>query len=46
MSIKPYTDILATGLHLMSTKNGTTRNMASVESGFNPNTVVSVRIYG
>lgn len=46
VSIKHYTDIPATGLHLMSAKNGTTRNMASVESGFNPNTVVSVKIYG
>ena len=38
-------DIPATGLHLMSAKNGTTRNMASVESGFNQNTVVLVEIY-
>jgi hypothetical protein len=45
-SIKLLTDIPATGLHLMSTKNGTTRNMASVESGFNPNKIVGVKIYG
>jgi len=40
----PLTDIPSTGLHLVSAKNGTTRNMTSVESGFNPNTVVSVSI--
>lgn len=39
-----YTDIPATGLHLVSAKNGTTRNLTSKESGFNPNTVVSVSI--
>lgn len=44
-SSKAITDIPATGLHLMSTMNGTTRNMASVETGFNPNTVTSVKIY-
>ncbi|MFA7202791.1 MAG: hypothetical protein WC188_03670, partial [Candidatus Caldatribacteriota bacterium] len=45
-SCKAYTDVPATGLHLMSTKNGTTRNMASVETGFDPNTIVGVKIYG
>ena len=45
-SCQKYTDIPATGLHLMSTKNGTTRNMASVETGFNPNAIVGVKIYG
>ena len=45
-SCKSYIDVPATGLHLMSAKNGTTRNMASVESGFNPNTIVGVKIYG
>ena len=46
VSFSYLTDIPATGLHLMSTKNGTTRNMASVETGFNPNTIVGVQIYG
>ena len=46
LTFKAYTDIPATGLHLMSAKNGTTRNMASVESGFDPNTIVGVKIYG
>lgn len=41
-----YTDVPATGLHLMSSKNGTTRNMASVEAGFNANAIVGVKIYG
>ena len=46
LSMLPYTDVPATGLHLMSAKNGTTRNMASVETGFNPNAIVGVKIYG
>jgi hypothetical protein len=46
VSLKFLTDIPATGLHLMSTKNGTTRNMASVETGFDPNAIVGVKIYG
>lgn len=46
ISAKPLTDIPATGLHLMSTKNGTTRNMASVETGFDHNAIVGVKIYG
>lgn len=46
LSVKPITDVPATGLHLMSTKNGTTRNMASVETGFDPNAIVGVQIYG
>ncbi|MFA5340420.1 MAG: hypothetical protein WC332_01460 [Clostridia bacterium] len=39
------TDIPVTGLHLISSKNGSTRNMKSVESGFNPNTITRVNIY-
>ena len=35
----------ASGLHLVSTLDGSTKNMASFESGFNPNAVVTVRIY-
>lgn len=46
LEMKPLTDVPATGLHLMSTKNGTTRNMASVETGFDPNAIVGVKIYG
>lgn len=46
VSFKKLTDVPATGLHLMSTKNGTTRNMASVEAGFDPNAIVGVKIYG
>lgn len=45
MSYKKLTDVPATGLHLMSTKNGTTRNMASVETGFNPNAIIGVTIW-
>lgn len=45
-SFKIYTDIPATGLHLMSSMDGTTRNMASVETGFNPNNVTYIEIYG
>jgi hypothetical protein len=41
---KKTIDIPTTGLHLLSTKNGSTRNMESVESGFNPNTVVKVTV--
>jgi hypothetical protein len=43
--VKAFTDIAATGLHLLSTKNGSTRNMKSVESGFNPLTITKVNIY-
>jgi hypothetical protein len=39
------TDISSTGLHLVSTKGGATRNMMLVNSGFNPNTVTSVKVY-
>lgn len=45
-SFKKLTDVPATGLHLMSSKNGTTRNMASVETGFDPNAITGVKIYG
>ena len=41
---KQYTDVPATGLHLMSASGGTTRNMDTVEAGFDPNTVVSVEL--
>jgi hypothetical protein len=46
LSVKPLTDVPITGLHLMSAKNGTTRNMAKVDTGFNPNAIIKVQIYG
>lgn len=42
ISANKLTDVPATGLHLVSAFGGTIRNMDTVESGFNPNTVVSV----
>jgi hypothetical protein len=45
-SSKKLTDVPATGLHLMSAKDGTTRNMATNETGFDPNDIVKVEIYG
>jgi hypothetical protein len=44
-SLKEFTDVPVTGLHLMSTRNGTTRNMKDVDSGFNPNGIVKILIY-
>jgi len=44
-SVKPLTDVPATGLKLVSTLGGATRNMTSVESGFNTNTITKVEIY-
>lgn len=45
ISVKKLTDVPTTGLHLMSTKNGTTRNMASIETGFNPNKIAEIRVW-
>ena len=45
LSVKPLTDVPATGLHLMNAKDGTTRNMTSVDSGFDPNKIVKVEIW-
>jgi len=45
ISFKALTDVPATGLHLLSTKNGSTRNMKSVESGFDANAITRVNIY-
>ena len=42
---KKYTDVPATGVHLMSAKDGTTRNLAGKDTGFNPNTVNQVEIF-
>jgi hypothetical protein len=44
-SLQKYLDIPTTGLHLVSAMGGTTRNMARTDSGFDPNTVVKVRVY-
>lgn len=44
-SCPALTDVPATGLHLMSSKNGTTRNMGYVETGFNPNAITLLRVY-
>jgi hypothetical protein len=43
-SCKPLTNVPATGMLLCSTRTGSTRNMESVETGFNPNAVVTVRV--
>lgn len=45
VSYKNVLDIPVTGLHLFTTKNGTTRGMATKASSFNPNTITSVKIY-
>ena len=44
-TLKSYTDVPATGVHLMSAKDGTTRNLAGKDTGFNPNTVNQVEIF-
>ena len=44
-TLKKMLDIPTTGLHLVSAVGGTTRNMKSVDSGFDPNTVTKVRVY-
>ena len=44
-SFKALLDIPATGLHLHGGLNSTNRTMALVQSGWNPNTVASVKIY-
>lgn len=43
-SLKKLTDVPATGLHLVSAKSGSTRNMTSVETGFNPNAITTIRV--
>ena len=45
VSLKQVTEVPATGLHLLSAKNGSTRNMFRTESGFNPNLITKIRIY-
>lgn len=41
--LQPLDDVPATGIRLVSTSGGEIRNFAMVETGFNVNTVVSVR---
>jgi hypothetical protein len=43
-SYKQVTDCPSTGLHMFTTKNGTTRGW-TVTSGFNPNTISRINIY-
>jgi hypothetical protein len=45
VSLKKYLDIPTTGLHLVSAMGGTTRNMKSVDAGFDSNQIVKVRVY-
>jgi len=40
-SVKRVTDPPSTACHIVSSLNGTTRNWASIESGFNPNTITT-----
>jgi len=43
-SVKKVTDPPVTAVHIISSLNGTTRNWASIESGFDPNTIASWQI--
>lgn len=45
ISIRKINDVPSTGLHLVSSKNGSTRNMTHVDEGFNPNTIVKVSFF-
>jgi predicted GH43/DUF377 family glycosyl hydrolase len=44
ISVKRVTDPPSTAVHIVSSLNGTTRNWASIESGFDPNTIASWNI--
>ena len=44
-NLKRVTDPPSTAVHIVSSLNGTVRNWASVESGFDPNTISSWQIY-
>jgi len=44
-SFKRVTDPPSTAVHIVSSLNGTTRNWASIESGFDPNNIASFKIY-
>lgn len=41
-SVKRVIDPSNTGVHIISTYNGSTRNWASIDSGFNPNSISTV----
>jgi len=41
MNLKRVTDPPSTAVHIVSSLNGITRNWASIESGFDPNTITS-----
>ena len=44
-SLTPLTSVPSTGLNLVSARDGSTRNMESVETGFLPNSITTVYIY-
>lgn len=44
--VKEVDDVATTGTHLVSAMGGTTRNMTRIDSGFDPNTVIKVRVLG
>ena len=44
-SVKKVLDPPSTGVHIVSSLNGITRNWASIESGFDPNNIASWKIY-
>jgi len=43
--VKRVTDSPSTAVHIVSSLNGTTRDWASIESGFDPNNIASWKIY-
>lgn len=45
ISLKPLTDVPATGLHLIDQPDGNTRNIAYKDTNFNPNAVVTIKIF-
>ena len=44
-SFKQVTDCAATGVRIVSAPAGATRNWASITSGFNPNSISSIKLY-
>jgi hypothetical protein len=45
LSLRQILDPPATGIHIISSFNGLTRNWSSIESGFDPNNIASWKIY-
>lgn len=45
-NLKQVTDIPTTGLKLYSSQNGTTQSMTTIDTGFDPNNITKVEIYG